>query len=323
MIGAACYLVFGGSLPFSGSPFVLKAVFTTQTELHIPSPVRIAGVDVGQVTGVQRVSSSSDAAVVTMDINRNGLPIHADATAKIRPRIFLEGNFYVDLQPGHARARRRSRRAQTLPAAEHVRAGPARPRALGAQLRRAHEPADAAAGPRRRRSNGQPTAAQDATQDPSVRGLTGGQALNLSLKYSADAFKASTIVNEALLGIQPHDLSGVVRRQRAGVPRRWLRADGQLSSLVTHVQRDDGGARRRASRTSARRSRCCRRCCGSTEHVRHARSTRRSAPTQAFAREILPGVKQLDPTIDAALPWIAQATALVSPERARRAAVDR
>ncbi len=47
MIFAACYLVFGGSLPFSGSPFVLKAMFTSNTELHIPSPVRIAGVDVG------------------------------------------------------------------------------------------------------------------------------------------------------------------------------------------------------------------------------------------------------------------------------------
>ena len=29
-----------------------------------------------------------------------GLPIHKDATLKIRPRIFLEGNFFVDLQPG-------------------------------------------------------------------------------------------------------------------------------------------------------------------------------------------------------------------------------
>src|SRR6201981_3085207 len=27
-------------------------------------------------------------------------PIHSDATAKIRPRIFLEGNWFVDLQPG-------------------------------------------------------------------------------------------------------------------------------------------------------------------------------------------------------------------------------
>jgi len=100
VIAAACYLVFGGSLPFSGSSFVLKAAFTTQTQLQIPSPVRIAGVNVGQVTSVQRVSHGSDAAIVTMNINPSGLPIHAGATARIRARIFLEGNFYVELSPG-------------------------------------------------------------------------------------------------------------------------------------------------------------------------------------------------------------------------------
>ena len=49
--------------------------------------------------------------------------------------------------------------------------------------------------------NGPSTAAQDASQDPIVRGLTGGQALNLSLKYSVQAFRASSMVNQALLGI--------------------------------------------------------------------------------------------------------------------------
>jgi len=38
------------------------------------------------------------------------------------------------------------------------------------------------------------------------------------------------------------------------------------------------------------------------------------APTKAFAAALLPGIKQLDPTIGAALPWLAQATALVSPQ---------
>ena len=35
VIAGACYLVFGGALPFSGSPFELKAVFTTETQLHL------------------------------------------------------------------------------------------------------------------------------------------------------------------------------------------------------------------------------------------------------------------------------------------------
>ena len=39
-------------------------------------------------------------AIVTMAIKDVGLPIHEDATLKVRPRIFLEGNFFVDLKPG-------------------------------------------------------------------------------------------------------------------------------------------------------------------------------------------------------------------------------
>ena len=101
VILVVCYLVFGGSVPFTQPTlFHLKAMFTTETALQIPSPVRVAGVNVGQVTGVSRLPGGTQAAEVSMDITNQGLPIHADATVKIRPRIFLEGNYYVDLRPG-------------------------------------------------------------------------------------------------------------------------------------------------------------------------------------------------------------------------------
>ena len=100
VILAVCYLVFGGGLPFASAPFTLNATFTVETQLHLGSPVRIAGVNVGAVTAVRRVGGNSTAAVATMSIQQNGLPIHANATAEIRPRLFLEGNFYVDLHPG-------------------------------------------------------------------------------------------------------------------------------------------------------------------------------------------------------------------------------
>ena len=41
-----------------------------------------------------------DAAIVTMEITDTALPIHQDATMKLRPRLFLEGNLFVDLHPG-------------------------------------------------------------------------------------------------------------------------------------------------------------------------------------------------------------------------------
>ncbi len=50
LVAIAVYLVFGGQIPFTAPPeFTLHAVFTTETQLHIPSPVRIAGVDVGNI----------------------------------------------------------------------------------------------------------------------------------------------------------------------------------------------------------------------------------------------------------------------------------
>ena len=61
------------------------------------SPVRIAGVDVGKVIATER---DGDATTVTFTVDGSGQPIHDDAFAAIRPRIFLEGNFFVDLDPG-------------------------------------------------------------------------------------------------------------------------------------------------------------------------------------------------------------------------------
>ncbi|MFL5912657.1 MAG: MlaD family protein [Gaiellaceae bacterium] len=97
LVATTLYVVFGGHMPWR-HPFVLKAVVQNASQLNTRSSVRIAGVDVGHVTGVGRGPGRT--ARVTMEIDRGGLPIHSDATLKIRPRIFLEGNFFVDLHPG-------------------------------------------------------------------------------------------------------------------------------------------------------------------------------------------------------------------------------
>jgi phospholipid/cholesterol/gamma-HCH transport system substrate-binding protein len=97
----ACVGVFFGftkQVPFTHG-FRVKAVFESSNSIRKNSPVRIAGVNVGKVTAIEG-KPGSDAAVVTMEIDGKGLPIHKDATMKIRPRIFLEGNFFVDITPG-------------------------------------------------------------------------------------------------------------------------------------------------------------------------------------------------------------------------------
>src|SRR3954468_6200056 len=92
---AATYFGFTKHVPFTHG-FRIKAVFPSANSIRKNSPVRIAGVNVGKVTGLER-EPNSDAALVTRERQDKGLPIHTDATMKIRPRIFLEGNFYVEL----------------------------------------------------------------------------------------------------------------------------------------------------------------------------------------------------------------------------------
>jgi phospholipid/cholesterol/gamma-HCH transport system substrate-binding protein len=98
LLVVVCYAVFT-KLSVLNSSFTLHADFTTAaSQIEQGSPVRIAGVNVGKVTAVGR--GPDDGALVTMSIESDGLPIHNDATMKIRPRLFLEGNFFIDLSPG-------------------------------------------------------------------------------------------------------------------------------------------------------------------------------------------------------------------------------
>ena len=46
------------------------------------------------------VGTLSNSEHENITVGKAGRPIHDDARAKIRPRIFLEGNFFVDLEPG-------------------------------------------------------------------------------------------------------------------------------------------------------------------------------------------------------------------------------
>ena len=307
VVAAACYLIFGGALPFSGSPFVLKAVSTSETQLHIPSPVRIAGVDVGEVVSVTHIQGSS-AGLITMDINKNGLPIHANATAAIRSRIFLEGNFYVDLAPGTPNAPVLSS-GSTLPAANT--SGPVQlDRVLAALTLDARTNLQTLLQGIGASLNTTGTPAENASQDVITRNLTGGQALNRSLDYSTGAFRGSAIVNEGLLGTQPHDLSKVVEGN-SEVFRGFANSGQQLASFVHTFNA--------TMATLASRQQQLSQTIGLLPPLLRQTESADSAldasfgPTQQFAREFLPGVKQLGPTITVALPWIAQATALVSP----------
>ncbi len=164
--------------------------------------MRIAGVNVGEVT---RIEPTGDAAKVTFTVDDDGLPLHADAEVTIRPRLFLEGNFFLDLQPGQperARARRR-------------RHDPGHPDRDRRPARRGADDAAAARPPATSRLlegygiglADAPTAAEDVGQDPDVQGKSGAEAINESFDYGGDAGKCGSQVSEACSGEQPGDLA--------------------------------------------------------------------------------------------------------------------
>lgn len=301
VIAIAVYLVFGGPIPFRSSPFVLRAVFTANTNLHIPSPVRIAGVDVGTVTGVRRIGGRGDAGVVTMRIDKSGLPIHSDATAAIRSRLFLEGNFFVQLSPGSPSAPVLHSGA-TLPAANT--AGPV-------QLDRVLSALNA---PARANLQRLVQGLGSALNAPAPGG-TGAQGLNRALKYSAGAFEASSIVNQALLGTRPHDLSGVVSGFAKIFGALGPNAT-QLTSLVARFDRTMGvlASRQQVLEQTIALLPGVLQTAGSADDSLNASF----GPAQRFAGAILPGTRRLRPAIAAAIPLERQLTALTGKTELRR-----
>src|SRR3954463_384397 len=97
LLAIASFLAFTKRIPFTSHGYELHATFQNATTLKPDSPVRIAGVNVGKVSSV---APKGNVAEATFDISDAGLPIHKDATITIRPRLFLEGNFFLDLHPG-------------------------------------------------------------------------------------------------------------------------------------------------------------------------------------------------------------------------------
>src|SRR4051812_37147694 len=98
LVAILVFVAFSSSLPFQHQ-YEVKAVVANAASIQARSPVRIAGVNIGEVKSVERQPNTTTS-VITMAIEDKGLPIFKDAQIKVRPRIFLEGNFFMDVQPG-------------------------------------------------------------------------------------------------------------------------------------------------------------------------------------------------------------------------------
>ena len=144
-----------------------------------------------------------------MEIEPKGLPIHSDATLKIRPRIFLEGNWFVELQPGSPSAPTLSSGA-TIPitqTSDPVQLDQVLD-ALNTDTRANLQDFLQGYGDGLTRK---PDAAENAEQDPDVYGLNGAQALN---KTYHRAPRRRCVARRSS-----------IRRSPAPKPARPLRAD--------------------------------------------------------------------------------------------------
>ncbi|UTI65916.1 MlaD family protein [Paraconexibacter antarcticus] len=96
-IALVVYFSFAKRVPFVHG-YRADAVLSNTSQLRKGSPIRVAGVDVGKVVGLAKGPGTT--ALVKMEFKDNALPIHQDATIRVRPRLFLEGGFYIELRPG-------------------------------------------------------------------------------------------------------------------------------------------------------------------------------------------------------------------------------
>jgi virulence factor Mce-like protein len=285
---AITYFAYHKHVPFVPRHHI-EAVFSNATQLKKGSPVRIAGVDVGEVAGVSR--GPGHTAQVTMQISGNGLPVHRDATARIRPRLFLEGGFYVELHPGS-------------PSVGDLDDGgtiPLRNTSVPVQF---DQVLSALRHPERRELQ--------ALLDRLHRGLTGPgvAALRATLPLLAPTLRDGTYVAQAAQGVHAHDLSQTIQglqRTTAALDRR----PADLAGLITNLDRTTTALADRGRQLAASIPALD----GVLEDTPAAlAAVRRIQPRlRDFARAILPALRIAPPVLRRAAPLLDQARALVRP----------
>lgn len=294
---AASY-AFTKHLPFTSRGYELHATFQNATTLKPNSPVRIAGVNVGQVVSVE---SHGKAAEVTFTVDDEGQPIHKDATITIRPRLFLEGNFFLDLRPGSPVSADLSS-GDTIPVSQTATAVQLDEILTALQKNNRGDLKQALKGYGDALTH-VPTAAEDKTQDPAVQGLTAAQALNETFKYGGKAGRTSSIVNNALLGEHSHDLSNLIRGQR-NVFSELASDESALKGLITNFNTTTAAL----ASESTNLSDTIRLLAPTLEQARPTLKhvDQSLPPFRSLAIQLEPGIRQLPATVRTGTPWLVQ-----------------
>jgi phospholipid/cholesterol/gamma-HCH transport system substrate-binding protein len=297
ILAIAVYFGFTKHIPFTHG-FRLKAEFATAVDIQPKSPVRIAGVTVGQVNSIERDGKTG---LVSMEIESKGLPIHTDATLKIRPRLFLEGNWFLELQPG-------------TPSAKTVSSGYTIPISQTADPVQLDQVLDALNTDTRANLQSflinygealthEPDAAENAEQEPVARGLTAAQALNETYKHGPPALRGSAIGDQAITGTEPHDLSTLIAS--IGKVTAALNVHEQdLSELIPNFNTFFAALAAQSSSLTTLVAELPSSLASAERGLQGLDAS--FAPTRAFVHDILPGLRNTPATVTAALPYIEQ-----------------
>ena len=299
------YLAFAKSIPFAGHGYQLKAVVRDAENIRKKSPVRISGVDVGKVSSVQHLvdgdGNGENAAVVTMDIKDSARPIRQDATLQLRPRLFLEGNLFVDLHPGS-------------PSAPELDSGSVIPETQTSSSVQFDQVLTSLQAPVRENLQIFLKEFGDALDK-----FGGAKGFQESFRTSPAAFKYTSQVEEALLGTEPGDLAGFV--SNLGTVAGELNTNSaDLQGVVSNLNTVSGAfAAHQASLREAIQELPRALAVG---RPALAKLNRDLPVLRAFSREALPGVKAANKALDYANPWIGQLRQLISKEELRGLVAD-
>ena len=311
--------LFGIRPPWADG-YEVKAVFTSALNVRRDSPVRIAGVNVGKVTEVEHLKSSEpaftagdgeggvadvapgeQAAVVTMELTEDARPIREDATMKMRPRLFLEGNYFVDLETGSPNARE-VEDGHTFPVSQT---------SYSVQL-------DQVLTTLQSDVRTQLQVLLDQLGNALIK-HGGAEGFRELYRASPPAYRFSAQVNEAFLGTEPGDLGGVIKGLDR-VVRGLGRNEVALQNLVSSFATVSGSF----AAEDVALGRAIEELPGVLEAADPAfRNLNASFPAlRAFAREALPGVRSTPETLRAATPFIEQVRGLVSKRELRGLVAD-
>lgn len=107
------WLSFGGTVPLKPKGYRVEVPFRDAVQLAEQADVRISGVPIGSVTGLERDGNRT---VASLEIDARYAPLPADTQAQLRAKTLL-GETYVQLSPG-TRGARRLREGERLAVAQ-------------------------------------------------------------------------------------------------------------------------------------------------------------------------------------------------------------